>query len=146
MAVLSDLMIRLSADPEGIERGLDKAKKLAAVGGAAVAAALAGGALKSLDVSAANDKLAAQLGLSEAESARIGAVAGGLYANAYGEGIEDVNTAVGAVMSSMKGMRDATSDDLTAVTAKALDFASAFEVDVQRAVDVAGRLMSSGIA
>jgi phage-related protein len=146
VANLADLLITLRADPSGIEEGMSRGKKLALVGGAAIGGAVAAGALKAMDIGAANDKLAAQLGLTEAESARIGEVAGSLYAGAYGEGIGDVNTAVGAVMSSIKGMNKASSADLQAMTAKALDFATAFDVDVQRAVDVAGRAVNSGLA
>lgn len=146
MANLADLLINLRADPSGIEEGMSKGKKLALAGGAAIAGAVAAGALEAMDISAAGDKLAAQLGLSEAESARVGKVAGGLFANAYGESVDDVNVAVGAVMSSIKGMRNASSADLQALSATALDFATTFEVDVQRAVDVAGRAVNSGLA
>lgn len=146
MANLADLVITLRADPSGVEEGMSKGKKLAMVGGAAMGAAVAAGALKAMDIGAANDKLAAQLGLTEQESARVGKVAGSLYAGAYGDSLEDVNTAVGAVMSSIKGMNQASSSDLQGMTAKALDFATAFDVDVQRAVDVAGRAVNSGLA
>lgn len=146
MSNLADLMIAMRADPSGIEEGMSKGKKLAMAGGAAMGAAVAAGALKAMDIGAANDKLAAQLGLSAAESERVGAVAGDLYAGAYGESIADVNVAVGAVMSSIKGMSDASSAELQGLTATALDFATAFDVDVQRAVDVAGRAVNSGLA
>lgn len=146
MGDLADLLINLRADPSGIQEGMSKGKKLAAAGGAAMAAAIGAAAFEAMDISAANDKLAAQLGLSEDESARVGKVAGTLFAGAYGENIGEVNTAVGAVMTSIHGMATASSDDLQAVTTKALDFAGAFDVDVQRAVDVAGRVMNSGLA
>lgn len=146
MANLADLLINLRADPSGIQEGMSRGKKLAAAGGAAMAAAVGAAAFEAMDISAANDKLAAQLGLSEQESARVGKVAGALFAGAYGENIGEVNTAVGAVMTSIKGMSRASSDDLQAVTTKALDFAGAFDIDVQRAVDVAGRAVNSGLA
>lgn len=146
LANLTDLVIGLRADPSGVQEGMSKGKALALAGGAAMGAAIAAGALKAMDMGAANDKLAAQLGLTEQESARVGKVAGSLYAGAYGESIEDVNVAVGAVMSSIKGMNKASSADLQGMTAKALDFAAAFEVDVQRAVDVAGRAVNAGLA
>ena len=41
------------------------------------------GVFKAMDVEAANDKLTAQLGLTEKASARIGKVAGSLYSDAY---------------------------------------------------------------
>jgi len=91
-------------------------------------------------------KLAAQLALTPAQSATAGAAAGKLYAGAYGGSLEDVNTAVGAVMSSMSGMSEASQADIEAVTAKTLDLASAFDVDVNEATNAAGVLMSTGLA
>lgn len=128
---------------DGLAEGLSDKAKLAGVAGAA---ALGAGLLGAMNVEAANDKLSAQLGLSVGESERIGGVAGSLYAGAYGENLEHVNTAVGAVMSSIEGMSNASSGRLEAVTAKALDFATAFEVDVTRAVQVAGQVFSTGLA
>lgn len=146
MANLADLLINLKADPSGIEEGMSKGKKLAMAGGAAMAAAVAAGALEGMDISAAGDKLAAQLGLTETESARVGKVAGGLFANAYGGSMEEVNVAVGAVMSSIKGMRKASDTDIQAMTATALDFATAFDTDVAEAAKVAGIAVNAGIA
>ena len=146
MANLADLLINLRADPSGIEEGMSKGKKLALAGGAAMAGAIAAGALEAMDIGAANDKLAAQLGLTETESARVGKVAGTLFANAYGGSMDEVNAGVGAVMSSIKGMRKASDTDIQAMTTKALDFATAFEVDVAEAAKVAGIAVNAGIA
>lgn len=118
---------------------------IAGAAGLAVAGAFGVSIAQGMNVEAANDKLSAQLGLSTAESERIGGVAGSLYADAYGESLEDVNTAVGAVMTSIEGMTSASDADLSRVTAKALDFATAFEVDVTRSAQVAGQMISSGL-
>lgn len=123
-----------------------KGAAIAAGAGLAVGAALAAGVLGSMNVEAANDKMAAQLGLNAAESERLGGVAGSLYANAYGGSLEEVNTAVGAVVSSIAGMRTASSADVEAMTAKVLDLAATFEVDVGRASQVAGQMITSGLA
>ncbi|WP_116051675.1 phage tail tape measure protein [Amycolatopsis palatopharyngis] len=143
----------IGVDDSKVDSGLNRAEgkfkrfaKTAAVIGAAAGAALGIALAGAMDIEAGNDKLAAQLGLTVAESERIGAVAGSLYANAYGGSMEEVNTAVGAVISSIKGMRSATSSDVEAMTAKVLDFATAFEVDVARASQVAGQMITSGIA
>lgn len=117
-----------------------------AAGFVAVGALVAAGFTEAMDQSRLSDKLAAQLGLTEAESARVGKVAGSLYADAYGDSFESVNTAVGAVMSSIKGMTDASSAELEGVTAAALDFATAFEIDVTRAASVAGTMINDGLA
>lgn len=120
--------------------------KLAGVAGAGIALALGASVVQNLSVDAANDKLAAELGLTEAESKRVGESAGRLYADAYGESLEQVNDAVAAVMTSIDGMSTASSAELEGVTAKALDFAKAFDVDVARAAQVAGQLITTGLA
>ncbi len=120
-------------------------KRIAAVGatiGAAVGVAVVG----AMNIEKANDKLAAQLGLTESESARVGGVAGSLFSNAYGGSLDEVNTAVGAVISSIDGMGTASSATLEGVSANALDFASAFGVDVEGAVASVGTLMRNGLA
>ncbi|MFI5995865.1 hypothetical protein ACIBAC_28945 [Streptomyces sp. NPDC051362] len=110
--------------------------------GVGVGAAFASG----LDMQATQSKLQAQLGLTATESSRIGKVAGGLYADAYGGSLEEVDTAVGSVISSIHGMRDASSKDLETATASALNFASTFDIEVDRAVQSVGTLMNSGLA
>lgn len=120
--------------------------KIAGAAGAAIAVGLTASLVQNLSMDAANDKLAAQLGLSAAESEKAGKIAGDLYADAYGESLDQVNDAVGAVMSSIDGMADASAAEVEAATAKVLDFATAFEVDVTRAAQVAGQMISTGLA
>lgn len=143
----------IGLDASKFEKGLGKAEgglkgfaKKAAVIGAAAGTALSTAVVGAMNIEQGNDKLAAQLGLSAKESERVGAVAGSLYANAYGGSMEEVNTAVGAVISSIKGMRNATSSEVEAMSAKVLDLAATFEVDVARASQVAGQMITSGIA
>lgn len=115
---------------------------LAAVG---VGAALSSGLNQAIELDDAQHKITAQLGLTEAESARIGGVAGTLFTQAYGESVEEVNTAVQDVVSSIDGMRGATEESLEAMTAKALNFASAFEIDTARSTQVVGQLIKTGL-
>jgi hypothetical protein len=122
------------------------AMKLAARAAAlGVGMALAGGIQQGIELDDAQHKITAQLGLTEEESARIGGIAGKLYAQAYGESVEDVNTAVQNVVSSIDGMRGATAESLEAMTAKALNFATAFEVDTARSTQVVGQLIKGGL-
>ena len=99
-----------------------------------------------LAADADNDKLAASLGLNPEDSAKAGKIAGKLYAGAWGESMSDASAAVGTVMSSIAGMRTASSEDIGAITAKALDLAAAFEIDVPEASGVAGQLIKGGLA
>jgi len=123
-----------------------KAKVAMAAAGVAAGAALGVALAGAMDVERANDKLAAQLGLTGPRSEEIGRVAGSLYANAYGESLEDVNGAVGAVVSSIAGMRNASAGDIEALTARALDFAGAFDQDVTASANTVGVLIRNGLA
>jgi hypothetical protein len=114
--------------------------------GAGAGAAIGASIVEGINLQEANSKLAAQLGLSEAESGRVGKAAGQVYSHAYGESMEEVNTAVGSVMSSIKGMSNASSADLQTATESALNFAKTFDVEVDRAVQTAGTLINSGLA
>ncbi|MFM9796517.1 hypothetical protein [Streptomyces turgidiscabies] len=131
---------------EGLSRAREHFDTAAATIGAGAGALLGAGIAESFSIAGANSKLAAQLGLTEGESARIGGVAGGLFADAYGDSMEQVNTAVGSVMSSIKGMSEASSADLRTATESALNFAKTFDIEVDRAVQTAGTLINSGLA
>lgn len=144
-SLVFNLVARDQASDE-VSKFAENINTAAATIGAGFATALGAGVMASLDVEAAGDKLAAQLGLSPEESARVGKVSGALYANAYGESLEEVNTAVGAVMSSIKGMTDASSADLNAASASALNFAKTFDIDIAQGVQYVGTLINSGLA
>ena len=138
---------------DGLDSALERLKSfggkgaaLAAVAGVAIATAIGVSIASAMNIEKANDKLSAQLGLTAAESERIGGVAGRLYAQAYGDSIDDVNTAVGAVVSSIEGMRTASDGEVEAMTAKAMNLASAFDLDVTEAVNSVGIVMKSGLA
>lgn len=155
--MLGELAAVLTVDNKPFEQGVDKAqsklegfgakgKVVAAAAGVAIGAALATGIASALNIDKAKDKLNAQLGLTGKDSEKAGKAAGKLYAGAYGDSMEEVTGAVGAVMSSIKGMRTASQEDVEKMTAKVLDLASAFEIDAGRAAQVAGQMITSGLA
>jgi hypothetical protein len=153
VASKGQLVVRFAGDTKALESASGKAGKIlggfakvAGAAGLAAGAALAAGVIESMNIEKANDKLSAQLGLSAKKSKQIGKVAGDLYKDAYGDSIEGVNTAVGAVMTSIDGMGKASGKRLESTTAKALDFATAMDVDVTRAAQVAGQVMRTGLA
>lgn len=111
-------------------------------GGVAFGASLSGAMGKEVTL----DKLSASLGLSEAESKRIGGVAGSLYANAYGESLDEVSEAVGHVMKNIDGMADASSKDLEGITAKVMDVAAAFDQDLGMTTAAVGQMIRTGMA
>lgn len=140
------LRIRIVGDADGVKPAMSKAVGAVAAGAAAMGAAFIAGVSKALDVAAASDKMAASLGLSAEESKRLGGISGKLYADAYGDSIETVSGAVEAVISSIGGMRNASTADVQAVTASVLDLATAFEMEAGRAAQIAGQLITTGLA
>lgn len=118
----------------------------AAVIGAGIAAALGAAMALAINAEAANSKLQAQLGLNEAESARLGKTAGELYSNNYGDGLEDVNEALRFVVQNVDGMGTASEAALQGVAAKVLDLSAAFGVDLAASTRTVGVLMKTGMA
>ena len=100
------------------------------------------GALEKQDAMA---KLKASLGAFGPEADRLGKAAGHLFSRGYGESMGEVTEALGTVVSSIGGMRKASNADLESMTAKALDLASTFDLEVGRAAQVAGQLVKSGL-
>lgn len=118
----------------------------AAAAGGIAGAALMSGLSTAMDMDGLTRKMSAGLALTGPESEKAGAVAGSLYSGAYGESFSDVTAAVGATMSSIKGLSSASDADIEAITAKVMDLASAFEMDVGRTAQVAGQMINTGLA
>lgn len=118
-----------------------------ALAGAAAGAGLgvAAAFMDNLEREAGTRTLSAQLGLDPAEAAAAGAAAGDLYAANYGDSLGQVNDALGAVMSSISGMGDASSAATQEATRDALNFAAAFGTDVNESVGLVGNLITNGL-
>lgn len=154
MASKGVLRIKIAGDTGPLEKSLDKAtgvlKGFATAGvgifaglGVAAGAVLVKGIGDAMEKGRLQDRLGAQLALTEDEAEKAGQIAGDLYADAYGDSLAQVHDAVGAVMSSLGDLDDGEVEDLTA---KALDLAAAFDVDVNESVAAAGVLMRQGLA
>jgi hypothetical protein len=124
--------------------GILKGGLLAA--GAVGAAAVLKGFSDAIGNEAANDKLAAQLGLDGPESERLGGIAGKLYGDAYGDSLATVNEAIKGVMQQGLVPADATNAQIESVTAKVLDLSTAFEQDLGKTSAAVGTLLKTGMA
>lgn len=119
----------------------------AAAGVAAlVGSSLAEGVGTAMDLQDARAKLTAELGLTGPESERLGGIAGKLYAQAYGGSIDEVNDAVSDVVSSIDGMRGASNEAVSDMTAKVLNFNSTFGVETARTTQLVGQMLKTGLA
>ncbi|KAA9110186.1 phage tail tape measure protein [Microbacterium rhizomatis] len=145
-----DFILNLVVDNSDADKGWDSFEKsakgaasaVAAAWGAAGVADVIGGAL---DSGASNAKVSASLGLTAEESARMGKVSGDLFAQNYGEA-SDISEAVESVVSSIGGMRNASAPDIQAMTADVINFSKAFEQDVGRSAQIAGQMVTQGLA
>jgi phage-related minor tail protein len=118
----------------------------AAAAGGIAGAALVGGLQTAVERNSVNSTLANQLNLAAPEAEKAGAVTGDLYNQGFGGSFEGVSTAVGAVLSSVKGMAGASQGDIEALTTRVMALSSTFEIDTARAAQVAGQMINTGLA
>lgn len=154
---LGELVATLRADDTKLDAGLsggkaklkafgDGAKTALATAGAAAAAAIGVGIAQNLDIGAGRAKLAAQLDLTAEDSARIGAVAGQVYADNWGESLDDVNAAIRAVGANIGDVTRMSASELKGVTEAALALSDTFDVDLAQATEAAGKMIKNGLA
>jgi phage-related minor tail protein len=112
---------------------------------AGVAGALGVGVAASMDMSAANAKLQAQLGIGPAEAAKLSKVSADVYANAWGESTEQVNEAIRGVYQNIGDVSKAKGG-LEGVTTKALALAETFDQEVGPTTAAVGQMLKTGLA
>lgn len=154
------LSVRILGDADGAQKAykqaeagadkfagkMDKLKDGVGLAGMAAGAALTKGLFDAVSADSANRKLAGQLNLSAADAEAAGKMAGDLYTDAYGDSLEQVNSAIGAVGSTLAKMSDNGGADVERLSKKALDMAATFDTDVAESVSSAGILMKTGLA
>lgn len=113
---------------------------LAALG---IGAAISKGISDNLSITAGLDKVEASLGLTAAESGRLGRMAGKTYSGAWGESLEDVQSMYGTTFRAFPGISDAA---LSQVTEGAATTADVFDQDFNEVVRAAQQLMTNGLA
>lgn len=154
---VGELVYYLTADDGLLKRGLSRGREALAgfgqaakttlkIAGLAGGAALVAGVTQNLDIGAGRAKLAAQMNLSADDSARIGAVAGRVYANNWGDSLDDVNAAIRAVGSNLGDVTAMSDAELQQMTTSALALSQTFDVDLAQATEAAGKLMKNGLA
>ncbi|SDN51603.1 Phage-related minor tail protein [Klenkia soli] len=138
----------------GVSTGFDNGSKgwAASMGAKAagiavlVGATFVSGFMDAMEADQLSDRTAAALALTGPQAEVAGEVAGNLFAGAYTDSMGAANEAVEAVMSSISGMRDASEADLTDISGAALNLSRTFGVDVQRSAQVAGQMITNGLA
>lgn len=121
----------------------DGAKTAGAAAGAGVGAAIGVGIVDNMSVEAGLNKVAAQLGLSQADMKTAGKIAGKVYANNFGEDLPQINEAVVGVVRNMNiGMNDV---DLQPVTEKVLTLVDVFDQDLGMTTAGIGQMIRTGM-
>ncbi|MGW3416459.1 phage tail tape measure protein [Streptomyces phaeochromogenes] len=128
-----------------VERFKERISTAAAGIGAGVAAALGVGVAANLDMEAASDKLAAQLGIGPAKAAELSKVSASIYQDAWGDSIETVNEAVKGVYTNI-GDTSKAEGGLQGVTTKALALSETFGQEVGPTTAAVGQMLKTGLA
>ena len=123
-----------------------KAAALVGTGALAVGGVFVAALTKGMNLEPATDKVAASLGLTTVEAEKAAKAAGKVYTSNWGESMEDAAERTGVVISSIAGMREASADEVARMTGLFSGFADGFEVDISRATQVVGQMVSTGLA
>lgn len=152
---IGELVGYVGLDTSQVEKGLDgvqkglkspKLQKAALAGGALVGAALAAGMANAISEDTAVRAVRATLDPASEEAAKAGNVAGALFAKGYGESAADTGAAAAGVITSIRGMRTATEDEISKMTGTVMDMASVFELESDRVSQVIGQMITTGLA
>src|SRR4249919_4288210 len=91
-----------------------------------IAGAIGVGVAANLDMEAASDKLAAQLGVGAEKQAELAAISAKVYSNAWGESTADVNEAIKGVYQQI-GDTSQAQGGLEGVTTKVMALSQTFD-------------------
>lgn len=136
-----------------VEQQIGGLRKMGTAAGVALGAAGAAagglftkGLLGNMNLEVVNDQLAGQLGLTTQEAKKAGEVAGKVYANNFGDSIEQVNEAIRAVGTNIGDVGKMTKDELQGMTQDALAFSKTMGVDLNLSTEAVGAMMKNGLA
>ena len=147
--MIRNLSLRVLGDSSGGEHAMDSIQNSAKdtisslAGIAAATAGLGVGISSALDQTNLKGKLQSKLGLDEASAKQYGDIAGRVYANAWGDSLDDVGDAIGQVKTNLSGMANAA--DFEGITTKALALKQTFDVDVGQTVNAVGQMVRTGL-
>lgn len=145
LELLISLKDEASAGLSAIGGGLTSMAGLAAAGGLALTGAVVGVGAAAFDMAsdvnqAANDMQAA-LGLTADEAQNMAQVAADVWANNWGDSIDDVSASLTTVAQNMGAVGVTSNEALSQATAAALALRDSFGTDVAESTDAATTLM-----
>ncbi|MFJ2200847.1 phage tail tape measure protein [Streptomyces violaceusniger] len=148
MASDTSLVFNLIARDQASGRLAAMKEKFAAASaaiGTGVAAALGIGVAANMDMSAANAKLSAQLGVGPTKAAELSKVSARIYGNAWGDSTATVNDAIKGVYQNIGNTKDAKGG-LEGVTTKVLALSQTFDQDLGGTTAAVGQMIKTGLA
>ena len=148
MASDTSLVFNLVARDEASEELGSLQEKFSSAGtaiGAALGVGVGASFVSAMDVEAANDKLAAQLGIGQAEAARLATVSANVYKNAWGESTADVNDAIKGVYQNIGDVSQAQGG-LEGITTKVIALRDTFDQDLGGVTAAVGQMLKTGLA
>lgn len=127
---------------------LDMLKGGAVAAGVALATMLPLAAIdqfnKALDETKVRGKISAQLGLTGADAAKAGHIAGQLYNNGFGESTADTGEGIKQVIQGLN--MDINDVDLQPITEKVMGLGSTFDQDLGGVVNAVAKMVRTGLA
>lgn len=148
MASDTSLVFNLIARDQASGRLAAMKEKFAAASaaiGTGVAAALGVGVAANMDMSAANAKLSAQLGVGPAKAAELSKVSARIYGGAWGDSTATVNDAIKGVYQNIGDTKTAKGG-LEGVTTKVLALSQTFDQDLGGTTAAVGQMIKTGLA
>lgn len=132
---------------DGLNDALDKSKEKAALVGVAIGAAITEGIATGLEKSQLDTTLAAQLGFSVQEAARVGQISGQVYGDNFGQDLPEVEAALKGVFQSGLASISADTDDTVAhVTERLLTVSGVLEEDSSAVARAVSQMLRTGLA
>lgn len=132
----------------GMVNGIKAAgpKILAGIAALGIGAVVAKSIGTAMELENGGAKTKASLGLSVGQSDTAKQASSSLYRGNYGDSLEGVDTAVTNALSSFADLRNGSSADIEAITKRALNMNSVFELDTARSTQVASQMITTGFA
>jgi len=151
MGVAKDFIVNILGDSSGAEKAFDAfgkhASKIAAGAAAAFLGAKIGESISSqLDVASATAHMQAQLGTMPAETARMGAVAGQVWAKGFTGEMPEVNEGLAAVRRNIGDLGELGAAQMTNLTTKAIAASDVFGQDLTRTTAAVGKILKNDLA
>lgn len=145
--------LRQGAETQGAQAGQDAARtfgdKFKAglnVAGAAGGAVLMAGLVGAISRTNTTGLLAAQVGASGPQMAKLGAVSGKLYADNFGNSVEEVNDALRAIIQNGLATVNTAESDLEALGARVTTLTGLLGEDANRVAAAIQQMLRTGLA